>query len=184
MNHAATEVADAIESRGHLGDIEVGEGGGVAGTATALVDPEPEIVPVRLPARALGLGAIGELDAEHAAPEALRAFGIVGRELDQRARHAMSMPGYARGVEDLGAPIAYLAVERGSHVYDSGGDRIGVVERVIADQGLDIFEGLEVRHHEHSGRHLIADVDQIDGMFEQGIRLSVAAEKLREAGSA
>jgi len=42
MDDRAAELADALECRGQVGDGEVGQGGGVAGARSTLVDSEPE----------------------------------------------------------------------------------------------------------------------------------------------
>jgi len=42
---------------------------------------------------------------------------------------------------DLGRPIAYTAIREGTPVHDVTGARVGVVERIVADLDLDIFEG-------------------------------------------
>jgi len=44
----------------------------------------------------------------------------------------------------LGRPVAYLVVTDGTPVYDKHGERVGVVEHVLADEDLDIFHGLVV----------------------------------------
>jgi uncharacterized protein YrrD len=84
-------------------------------------------------------------------------------------------------MDDLGAPIAYLALERGAPVFDSSGDRIGVVERVLGDPTADIFEGLELGTGPLHTHRMLADVDQIAGIHERGVRLSVGREALAEA---
>ncbi len=81
-------------------------------------------------------------------------------------------------VEDLGPPIAFVALEDGTPVYDPHGKRIGVVERVLID--LDIFEGLIVHTLPLPGHHLFADVDQIAELHERGVLLSVDRDQLRE----
>lgn len=43
--------------------------------------------------------------------------------------------------EALGPPIAYLALEEGTPVYDRRGERLGVVDHIMADEVHDIFEG-------------------------------------------
>jgi hypothetical protein len=82
--------------------------------------------------------------------------------------------------EALGSPIAYPALEEGTAVYDSRGDRIGVVERVLADGAHDIFEGVIVHTLPLPGRHLFADVEQIAELRERGVLLSVDRDELRE----
>ncbi|MBB5158664.1 PRC-barrel domain containing protein [Saccharopolyspora phatthalungensis] len=83
-------------------------------------------------------------------------------------------------MEDLGRPIAYLALDEGTPVFDHTGARVGVVERVVADLPMDIFEGLIIQEMPLFGRHLFADADQIAELHERGALLSVGREDLRE----
>ena len=85
-------------------------------------------------------------------------------------------------MEDLGPPIAYTVLEEGTPVYDRDGERIGVVEHVLADLQLDIFDGLIVHTHPLPGRHLFADADQIAELHERGVLLSVERDELHEPG--
>ena len=61
--------------------------------------------------------------------------------------------------EQLGSPIAYLALTDGTPVYDRSGNRIGVVEHPMAEGG--IFEGVIFHTHPLPGRHLYAEADPI-----------------------
>lgn len=90
--------------------------------------------------------------------------------------------GYSRLVEDLGAPIAYLAVEEGTPVFDRRRERVGVVEHVLADLTKDIFDGVVVHTLPLPGRHLFADADQIGELHERGVLLSVDRDALHEPG--
>jgi uncharacterized protein YrrD len=81
---------------------------------------------------------------------------------------------------ELGRPVAYLALKDGTPVYDRTGERIGVLEHVIADEPTDIFEGLVVHTLPLPGRHLFADRDQIAALHERGVLLSVEREKLHD----
>ncbi|MDT4946193.1 MAG: hypothetical protein QOH14_2926 [Pseudonocardiales bacterium] len=57
-------------------------------------------------------------------------------------------------MQDLGPPVAYLALADGTPVFDRDGRRVGVVEHVLADLDLDIFHGLIVHTTPLPGRHL------------------------------
>jgi hypothetical protein len=81
---------------------------------------------------------------------------------------------------DLGRPIAYLALKEGTPVFDKAGERVGVVEHVLADEDLDIFHGLVVHTKPIGGRHLYADADQLAGMYEDGVLLAVGVDDLHE----
>jgi uncharacterized protein YrrD len=83
-------------------------------------------------------------------------------------------------VEELGPPIAYLALKEGTPVYDRAGNRVGVVEHVLADEGPDIFHGLIIHTLPLPGRHLFADADHIAELHERGVLLSVDRDQLPE----
>jgi hypothetical protein len=85
--------------------------------------------------------------------------------------------------EDLGAPVAHLALKDGVPVFDRTGRRVGVVDRVLLDEATGIFEGIVI----HAppllpGRHMYAGHEQIDELRERGVVLSVDAEQLAEVG--
>jgi uncharacterized protein YrrD len=83
-------------------------------------------------------------------------------------------------VDDLGPPIAYTGLEEGTPVYDRNGERIGVVDHVMADMQLDIFEGVLVHPRPLPGRHLFADLEQIAELRERGVLLAVERDDLHE----
>jgi hypothetical protein len=80
--------------------------------------------------------------------------------------------------DQLGAQIAYLALKDGTPVYDRDGNRVGVVERVMAVGG--IFEGVIVHTYPLPGRHLYADPDQVAEIRERGVLLSVSQDELHD----
>jgi hypothetical protein len=81
-------------------------------------------------------------------------------------------------LDQLGDPIAYLGVEDGTPVYDRDGNRVGVVEHVMAHSG--IFEGLIIHTSPLPGHHLYADPEQIAEIRERGILLSVRRDELHD----
>jgi uncharacterized protein YrrD len=83
-------------------------------------------------------------------------------------------------VNDLGPPIAYTVLQEGTPVYDPNGECIGVVDQVMADMQLDIFEGVIVHTRPLPGRHLFADVEQITELRERGLLLKVGRDELHE----
>jgi hypothetical protein len=83
------------------------------------------------------------------------------------------------GHNDLGRPVAYPAITDGTPVYEPGGDRIGVVDEVVADERDDIFHGIVLHTVPLPGRHLYADADQIAGLYEHGVLLAVRRNSLR-----
>jgi hypothetical protein len=81
---------------------------------------------------------------------------------------------------DLGRPVAYLVLADGTPVYEPGGERIGVVDHLLADEHHDIFHGIVVHTVPLPGRHLFADADQIAGLYERGVVLAVGRDALHE----
>jgi hypothetical protein len=83
-------------------------------------------------------------------------------------------------MEDLGPPVAYTVLPEGAPVYDAKGARVGVVDHVLADMQLDIFEGVVIHTLPLPGRHLFADAEQIAELHERGVVLSVDRDALHE----
>jgi hypothetical protein len=89
--------------------------------------------------------------------------------------------------EDLGDPIAYLALDRGTPVYSADSDEIGVVDHVLEDDREDVFEGIVIAHREdhhhllgHRDPHVFADADQIDTIYRQGVVLKLSTADTAE----
>jgi hypothetical protein len=80
-------------------------------------------------------------------------------------------------MDNLGAPISYMAAEAGSPVYTSDGVRIGKVEHVLADVDDDIFDGIIVELD--GDGHRFADAPQVDRFYERGVVLGLDAEAAR-----
>jgi uncharacterized protein YrrD len=83
-------------------------------------------------------------------------------------------------MDDLGAPVSHLGVAEGVPVYDRAGRRIGVVDRVMADEPTGVFEGIVVHTHPLPGRHLYAAHEQIAELRERGVVLAVEAGELHQ----
>jgi hypothetical protein len=81
---------------------------------------------------------------------------------------------------DLGAPVSYLVLEAGVPVYDSAGSEVGRVEKVLAAQDADIFDGVIVDARSGPGGWRFADAEQIEELYERGLVLSVAASALHD----
>jgi hypothetical protein len=82
------------------------------------------------------------------------------------------------GTVELGRPVSFLALAEGTPVYDRRGERIGVVEQVVGDEALDIFDGVIVHTRPPPGGHLFARVDQISELRERGVLLAVERDAL------
>jgi len=83
-------------------------------------------------------------------------------------------------MDDLGAPTSYLALQRGIDVFDVAGERLGVVEHVLADEGTDIFDGLIVDTRLGFGGWRFADADQVEELYERGVVLKVPGSELHD----
>ena len=77
---------------------------------------------------------------------------------------------------DHGAPIAYAALTRGTPVFSSDGEQIGLAERVLADEGADIFEGIVV--DTRAGDRFV-DAPDIAAFYERAVVLKLSAEQAR-----
>jgi len=82
---------------------------------------------------------------------------------------------------DLGSPISYEVLERGTDVYTSDGERIGTVAHVLAAEDEDVFDGIVIAEHRGRDGHRFADADDIEEIHERGVLLKLdraAAEQL------
>ena len=82
---------------------------------------------------------------------------------------------------DYGEPSSYLALERGVDVISSDGDRIGVVEHVLADESEDVFDGIVIDTRLGPSGVVFADASQVAEVREKAVLLSIgtsAAEGL------
>jgi hypothetical protein len=86
---------------------------------------------------------------------------------------------------ELGGVVGYPAVWKGARVYGPGGERIGVVDAVLADDRDEIFHGVVVRTVVPLGRQLFfATAEQVAGLYERGLLLTVGSRSLWQASPA
>ena len=79
-------------------------------------------------------------------------------------------------MEDLGAPISYLMLERGASVYAHDGGKLGRVKEIRADTEKDIFDGIVVDHLPLLRRDdEYIPAERIDEIFERGVLLKADA---------
>ena len=76
---------------------------------------------------------------------------------------------------DLGKPSSYLVLSAGARVYSCDGQELGRVEHVLAEPGIDIFDGLIIDRSRLPGGHRFVDADQVEEVFERGVLLKVDA---------
>ena len=86
-------------------------------------------------------------------------------------------------MDDLGAPISYLALAEGVSVYSSDGKELGKVEHVLAEPEEDIFDGFVIDTSVLPGGHRFVDAPEVGEIYERGVVLGLdaaAAERLPE----
>jgi hypothetical protein len=76
-------------------------------------------------------------------------------------------------VDDLGAPVAYQRLDTGVPVFSADGERVGRVAHVLADPGLDVFDGLVI--DAASGGHRFVDASEVGDIHERGVVLRIDA---------
>lgn len=82
---------------------------------------------------------------------------------------------------DLGQPSSYLALGEGTSVYSSDERELGEIQHVLADPGLDVFDGLVLDTTVLPGGHRFVDASQVAEVYERGVVLTIdaaAAERL------
>ena len=80
---------------------------------------------------------------------------------------------------DVGDPVSYYALEQGARVYSSDGQDVGVVEHVLADEELDVFDGIVVDARSGPGGWRFADAQQVAQMGTKAVVLTVDAGAAR-----
>ncbi|HEX2016848.1 MAG TPA: hypothetical protein VGN69_09145 [Solirubrobacteraceae bacterium] len=76
--------------------------------------------------------------------------------------------------EDVGEPIAYTALQRGTAVFAEGGVAVGKVREVLGAQDKDIFHGLVV--HTQDGDRFVA-AEHVGPIHERAVALRLDAEQ-------
>jgi uncharacterized protein YrrD len=86
-------------------------------------------------------------------------------------------------VPDLGQPSSYLSLGKGAECFSCDGEKVGMVEHVLAVPEDDIFDGIVLDTSVLPGGHRFVDADQVEEIFERGVLLKIdssAAEALPE----
>jgi len=81
---------------------------------------------------------------------------------------------------DLGAPIAYLALEPGTDVFDRDGARVGSVNQVLAAEDKDVFDGLVVDVRRGPGGLRFVDADEVGEIYERGVVLRLGSDAVEQ----
>jgi len=88
-------------------------------------------------------------------------------------------PGYARLV-DLGPPISYLVLAKGTPVYSSDSECVGHVVHVLAAEDEDVFDGIVIDDRLGPGGHRFVDADQIAEIHTGGVLLTLDRARAAE----
>lgn len=78
----------------------------------------------------------------------------------------------------LGAPSSYLVAAPGLPVISSDGTTVGRLEHVVADNSVDIFEGIVLRTSGGHTQHRFVDRDDIKDFYDGGVLLSIPAAEV------
>lgn len=81
---------------------------------------------------------------------------------------------------DLGAPISYKVLAKGTPVYSADGESIGKVTHVLAVEEEDVFDGIVIGEHAFGREHRFADADDVEEIHEQGVRLKLSARQCEQ----
>jgi uncharacterized protein YrrD len=81
---------------------------------------------------------------------------------------------------DLGEPASYLTLKPGLPVYSREGERVGVVEHVLAEPEQDIFDGIVFDSSLLPGGHRFVDAPEVQEIYERGVVLTLDATAARE----
>jgi hypothetical protein len=79
---------------------------------------------------------------------------------------------------DLGDPISYLALQPGTDVLSSDGERVGTVKHVLAAEDKDVFDGLVIDIRTGPGGLRFVDADQVGPIHERAVTLELAAAEV------
>jgi uncharacterized protein YrrD len=74
---------------------------------------------------------------------------------------------------DLGPPISYMLLSRGTPVYSSDGVQIGKVANVLWAEDKDVFDGIVIGEHSFGRDHRFADADDVGEIHERGVVLKL-----------
>ena len=83
------------------------------------------------------------------------------------------------GTEAGGEPISYMALEQGTEVRSSDGERIGEVAHVLADFDDDIFDGIVVDASWLPGGHVFADAAVVGEIRADAVALKLDGKACR-----
>lgn len=83
-------------------------------------------------------------------------------------------------VSDHGPPIHYSAVERGTAVFDSAGERVGTVRQMVDNYREHILDGFVIDDNEGTVRFV--DGPEVQRTLERAVVLNIDAAAVAELG--
>jgi uncharacterized protein YrrD len=83
-------------------------------------------------------------------------------------------------MEDLGHPISYQALAPGVPVFSSDGEKLGEVERVLADLDANVFDGIVIDTSALPGGHRFVDAPEVGDIYDHGVVLKITAAEAAE----
>ena len=72
-----------------------------------------------------------------------------------------------------------MVLEPGADCVSSDGQRVGKVEKVLADDATDIFDGLVIDTQPGPGGLRFVDAPEVDEIYERAVVLSISAEEVQ-----
>jgi uncharacterized protein YrrD len=81
------------------------------------------------------------------------------------------------GEMDLGTPISYLVLAKGTPVYSSDGQQVGKVTHVLAAEDEDVFEGIVIGEHVFGTGHRFVEASDVEEIHEHGVLLTLGREQ-------
>lgn len=75
-----------------------------------------------------------------------------------------------------GYPISYMVLAKGTPVFDSEGAEVGKVEKVLAVDAKDVFDGIVISTGPAKTRFI--DADFIGRIYERRLELKITAEQI------
>jgi PRC-barrel domain len=77
-------------------------------------------------------------------------------------------------------PVSYRTLKPGTDVISSDGDRVGVVEHVLADEESDIFDGIVIDVRLGPGGLRFVDAPQVAELRESAAVLAVSTTEVEQ----
>jgi uncharacterized protein YrrD len=81
-------------------------------------------------------------------------------------------------MDDLGAPLSYLVLQKGVPVYSRDGERLGRVTKVLSAPEANMFDGIIFDTSAGPGGHRFVDAPEVESIHERGVVLKISAAEV------